>query len=457
MDILIQAAQLILSLSILIVLHEFGHFIPAKLFKTRVEKFYLFFNPWFALFKVKKGETEYGLGWLPLGGYVKIAGMIDESMDREQMEKPAQPWEFRSKPVWQRLIIMIGGVTVNLILGFLIYMMILGVWGKDYLPPENLTYGYSVPELVKKYGFEDGDIVLEVDGEKLESATELNGLVLMHNAESFLVRKANGKDTLINLPEDIDWQLFNADQTFQIRIPTVIGSFAETKSLAKNAGLEIGDRITGIDENAVNYFHEIKPIVKQTIAARFDSNSDHSFSAIRNFTTPVMITVVRDGEEISKTLNVGVQGILGVGPQEKMSDVFDIEHKDYSFLESIPAGITFGFNTLNDYIAQMKFLGSEKGISSVGGFGTFGKLFAPVWDWHKFWTMTAFISIVLAFMNILPIPALDGGHVLFLIYEMIAGRPPNQKFMEYAQLAGFVILIGLVLYANFNDVLRAFG
>lgn len=435
MDILIQAGQLVLSLSFLIVLHELGHFIPAKLFKTKVEKFYLFFDPWFSLFKTKKGETEYGIGWLPLGGYVKISGMIDESMDKEQMAQEPQPWEFRSKPVWQRLIIMIGGVTVNLILGFLIYVMIMGVWGKDELRPEHLTNGYAVPELFEEYGFQDGDVILSIDGEELTDATSVNRLIMLHNAQDFEVRHPDGSTETINLPDDIDFQAFEAGAAFEVRQAAIIGGLAEDGN-AKEAGLKEGDQVIAINGGDIKWFDEI--------VDSLHSKSEEEF----------VMTVLRDGESMDITMETNADGKVGIGPQAPL-DEFEITHVDYSFFESIPAGWSLAGETLSGYVAQLKYLGTEKGASSVGGFGTFGKLFAPVWDWQIFWERTALISIILAFMNILPIPALDGGHVMFLLYEMIAGKPANQKVMEYAQLIGFVLILALVIYANANDVIRA--
>lgn len=465
MDILIQAGQLVLSLSFLIVLHELGHFIPAKLFKTRVEKFYLFFDPWFSLFKTKKGETEYGIGWLPLGGYVKISGMIDESMDKEQMAQEPQPWEFRSKPVWQRLIIMIGGVTVNLILGFLIYIMIMGVWGKDELRPEHLTHGYAVPELFEKYGFQDGDVILSVDGEELTDAMSVNSMLMLKNAQDFEVRHRDGTTEPISLPDDIDFQAFEAGAAFVPRVPAKIDSII-TDSPAEKAGIQKGDYIVEINGTPIEYWDETyeiikseydsitRPVLNKFLAENEGNYLDGMLKFMSDYKRQSKITVNRNGELLNLVVDVNHNSAIGIMPYTKM-DQFTITHVDYSFFESIPAGWNLAGETLSGYVAQLKYLGTEKGASSVGGFGTFGKLFATEWDWHVFWERTALISIILAFMNILPIPALDGGHVMFLLYEMIAGKPANQKVMEYAQLIGFVLILALVIYANANDVIRA--
>lgn len=436
MEILIQAGQLLLSLSLLIVLHELGHFIPAKIFKTRVEKFYLFFDWKFSLWKTKRGDTEYGIGWLPLGGYVKISGMIDESMDTEQMKQEPQPWEFRSKPVWQRLIIMVGGVTVNIILGFLIYAMILGVWGKDELPPAELTYGYAVSDLYKDYGMRDGDVVLEVNGEELEDAMAINKKMLFTTVENIKVMHEDGTDTIISFPEDIEFEVFRSEAQMVPRFPAVIDTVV-AGSPAADAGILAGDRVLAVNDSNIMYWHEMTKLITTAEDGAVSIVVEHS-----------------DKTKDTLSMQTDKEGHIGIAASDP-GQIFDIKHTDYGFFESIPAGISLGMNTLNIYASQMKFLFTKKGASSVGGFGTFGKLFPPTWEWEAFWRITAFISIILAFMNILPIPALDGGHVMFLLYEMIAGRPPNQKFLEYAQLVGFVIILGLVLYANGADIVRA--
>lgn len=429
----IKAIQFFLSLSLLIVLHELGHFIPARLFKTRVEKFYLFFDLKFSLFKKKIGDTVYGIGWIPLGGYVKISGMIDESMDKEQMAKPPEPWEFRSKPAWQRLIIMLGGVTVNLFLGFFIYMMILFVWGKDFVSPESLDKGFTTVSVMKEYGFQDGDKILSVDGEELESQLDINLHTMLNDPREVKVMRQDGSTASIELPEDIGLDLFQQGymQPFTPIYHTVIDSVVPDKSAAL-AGLKKGDSIVSINDESAVFWHEftdkIQSSPEETVAVGF----------------------YRKGalEEIS--LDVSDEGAIGVTSRPE----FDISHRDYTFVESISGGFYMAGEQLSNYMAQFKFIFTKKGATQVGGFGAIGGLFPDTWNWIGFWETTAFISIILAFMNILPIPALDGGHVMFLLYEMISGRKPNEKVMEYAQMIGFFILIALVLYANGNDVYR---
>ncbi|MBB4118371.1 MAG: RIP metalloprotease RseP [Mesonia hippocampi] len=427
----IKAIQLLLSLSFLIVLHELGHFIPAKIFKTRVEKFFLFFDVKFALFKKKIGDTVYGIGWLPLGGYVKISGMIDESMDKEQMAQPPKPWEFRSKPAWQRLIIMLGGVTVNLILGFLIYAMVLFVWGTGYISKEAIPEGFSVHESFHQYGFKDGDIVLETNGEELENMRAVNQHLLVRGVETMKVRHQDGTEEVLSLPEDIGHTMFQSGvlEPFAIKVLAKVDSILPD-SPAQKAGLIKGDKIVAAEGKKVEYLDQLRKELK---------GKDQ------------VTLMVQRNNEIKQ---------LQVAPNEKGSvgfmsfDTPKISVKEYGFGESIVKGFDFAYWTLHDYVAQFKYVFTKKGATQVGGFGAIGNLFPSVWDWQSFWMTTALISIILAFMNILPIPALDGGHVMFLLYEMITGRKPNDKFMEYAQMIGFFILIALVLYANGNDVYR---
>ena len=436
-DFLIRAAQLILSLSILVVLHEFGHFIPAKLFHTRVEKFYLFFDVKFSLFKKKIGETVYGIGWLPLGGYVKISGMIDESMDKEQMKQPPQPWEFRSKPTWQRLIIMIGGVTVNIIVGVLIYIMVLGVWGTDYVPKENLKDGLAVDKTLYEYGFQDGDLVLSIDGKPLRNQLEANKYLMLRDVSEMEVQHIDGAKETISIPEDIGVKLFKAGAMFpfELRIPSIVDSVPESKPAFK-AGLQSGDKIIAVNDVPTPYWNDFR---KQVAEAK---------------TNTITLAYV-DSNAVEHTVSIPLNEDkqVGVYVQDNTSELF--EHQDYSFSESITSGTSFGYWTLMDYISQFKYVFTKEGATQVGGFGAIGKLFPPKWDWQLFWMNTALISIILAFMNILPIPALDGGHVVFLLYEMVSGRKPNEKVLEYAQLTGFVLLIALLLFANGNDLYRA--
>ncbi|MBS3737392.1 MAG: RIP metalloprotease RseP [Psychroflexus sp.] len=432
----IKAAQLILSLSILVVLHELGHFIPAKLFKTKVEKFYLFFDVKFSLFKKKIGETVYGIGWLPLGGYVKIAGMIDESMDKEQMAKPPQPWEFRSKPAWQRLIIMLGGVTVNIIIGIVIYIMVLFVWGTDYLPKENLNNGLAVNEVLYEYGFQDGDIILSIDDEPLNNQPEVNKYLMLRSVETITVEHQDGSIESIDIPEDIGSQLFQKGVMvpFGLKLEPVIDSVLPNEP-GKIAGLKKGDKMLAVDGQPTPYWDDFTKAVA-------DAKSD-----------TIQLTYMNTNEEeVDTQIILNEDKKIGIAVQNSLAGQF--EHKNYSLSESFASGFSYGYWTLRDYIAQFKYVFTKKGATQVGGFGAIGSLFPSAWDWQSFWMTTAFISIILAFMNILPIPALDGGHVVFLLYEMVSGRKPNEKVLEYAQMIGFFLLIALVLFANGNDIYR---
>lgn len=429
----IKTIQFFLSLSLLIVLHELGHFIPARLFKTRVEKFYLFFDLKFSLFKKKIGDTVYGIGWIPLGGYVKIAGMIDESMDKEQMAKPPQPWEFRSKPAWQRLIIMLGGVTVNVLLGFFIYMMILLVWGKDYVAPESLENGFAPVSVLQDYGFQNGDLIVSVDGEKLDSQLDINRYMMLKEPQEITVKRQDGSTEVIKMPEDIGLELF--EQGYMQPMVPIYNSVIDSvlpEQTAQIAGLKKGDSIVKINDQSAQYWHEFTKLVQT-----------HKNEKIN-------VSFYRNGNLEEIELEVPEEAKIGVISSPK----FDINHKDFSFGESFIGGFDMAAEQLSNYAAQFKYVFTKKGATQVGGFGAIGGLFPDSWNWIGFWETTAFISLILAFMNILPIPALDGGHVMFLLYEMISGRKPNEKVMEYAQMIGFFILIALVLYANGNDVYR---
>ena len=429
----IKGIQLLLSLSILIVLHELGHFIPAKIFKTRVEKFFLFFDVKFALFKKKFGDTVYGIGWLPLGGYVKISGMIDESMDKEQMKQPPKPWEFRTKPAWQRLIIMLGGVTVNLVLGFLIYMMILFVWGKNTLPNSALPLGLGVSPLAKEIGFKKGDQIVSVDGKPLEVALDINKLLLIRSVQVVQVERKNGMKINITIPENIGDRMFTTGQMSILypRFPAEIDSVL-TDKVAFQAGFRAGDKIIFADETIIEDWTELR-----------DYNNEKANQKVQ---------YIIERNQIKDTINMilDAQGKMGVIPKNSIK----ISQEDLSLGESIAEGFSYGYWMLYDYVAQFKYVFTKKGASQLGGFGAIGSLFPASWDWRAFWGSTAFISIILAFMNLLPIPALDGGHVMFLLYEMISGRKPNDKFMEYAQMVGFFLLLALVIYANGNDLFR---
>jgi regulator of sigma E protease len=441
MEIVIQIAQLILSLSILIVLHELGHFIPAKLFKTRVEKFYLFFDPWFSVLKKKIGETEYGIGWLPLGGYVKISGMIDESMDKEQLNQPAQPWEFRSKPAWQRLIIMLGGVTVNILLAFLIYAMLLFTYGEEYLKIEDAKYGFVADSVAMNMGIRTGDKIIGYDhGKKFESTNAIAKTVLLEEVLSIQVER-DGQIIDIPFTGDIKKQLTDKKGLgfVSIAFPAEVGELQKDNPLIK-AGGKTGDLIISVNNEPVSYFEELRIKLR----------------SYKNKTVP--LSVLRGADTVNLTVAVSPAGTIGFGPP-KLDKFFTPTIKKYGFFESFPAGVVKTGSTLSDYIKQFRLIFDKdvQGYKQVGGFGSIGGLFPKVWgDWYTFWSLTAFLSVVLAFMNILPIPALDGGHALFTIVEMITGRKPSEKFLERAQLVGMVLLLSLMLLANGNDVLRLF-
>ena len=430
---LVKAIQLLMSLSLLIILHELGHFIPARLFNTRVEKFFLFFDVKFALIKKKIGETTYGIGWLPLGGYVKISGMIDESMDKEQLQQPPQPWEFRSKPAWQRLIIMLGGVTVNLILGFLIYMMILFVWGKNTLTAEQLPLGLEPSPIAQVLGFELGDQILEVDGKQLDNVLEINKHLFLRGVETVAVQHQNGANEQLSIPENFGKQMFESGELlpFTPVVPNILDSIIPNSPAAK-AGLLPDDKIVEVNGNSTPNWTVFKN--QMTDESRL-----------------ITLVVERDGRRDSLQIATAADGTLGVYPKNSL---IRFQTEKLSLLQSISEGFSYGYWTLYDYVAQFQYLFTQKGASQLGGFGAIGNMFPSSWNWKGFWASTALISIILAFMNILPIPALDGGHVMFLIYEMITGRKPNDQFLEYAQMFGFFLLLSLVLYANGNDLYR---
>jgi regulator of sigma E protease len=443
MEFLIKAAQLILSLSILVILHEFGHYFPARLFKTRVEKFYLFFNPWFSLFKKKVGDTEWGIGWLPLGGFVKIAGMVDESMDKEQLALPPQPWEFRSKPAWQRLIIMLGGVTVNVITAMVIYICLVFAYGEEKLAPKELKKGMAIHPYLEKYGLNSGDNILRIDGQEVFNVKDLNNEIMLRGKRKLEVVRANGSKEIITLPKDIEYELFEkgAFPAFDLRstclkIDTVL---AKKDSPAYIAGLKDGDRILSVNGQVPDFYDDVKSQIYQSRGASAE------------------FTVLREKDTVHLRVKVPEIAIIGFNVLSSKEDIVDfhkIKTEYYGFGACLGKGIHRGYLTLSDYASQLKFLFSKKGVSELGGFARIGQLFPSIWNWQAFWITTAFISMALAFMNILPIPALDGGHVVFLIYEMVTGREAPQKVLEYAQYVGFFILIGLTLYANGNDIFK---
>ena len=441
---LIRALQLIMSLSLLVIIHEGGHFLFARLFKTRVEKFCLFFDPWFTLFKFKpkNSETEYGIGWLPLGGYVKIAGMIDESMDTEQMKQPVQPWEFRAKPAWQRLLIMVGGVLFNFLLALFIYSMILFTWGDEYVPLQKAPLGMDFNETAKAIGFRDGDILVSADGVPFEryGGDMLTSIV---DARQVTVLR-DGQEASVYIPEDMMERLLADSVRFaSFRYPFVIDSIMPGQPAAL-AGLQPGDSITQLDGRNIAYF-DFKEEMQNRQKAADDSTG-----------RLLTLTYVRAGVADTVTLTADSLYQIGIAASLQTNKLLPVVKKEYSFFSSIPAGVTLGVNTLKGYVSQMKYLFSKEGAKQLGGFGTIGSIFPATWDWYQFWYMTAFLSIILAFMNILPIPALDGGHVLFLIYEIVARRKTSDKFMERAQMVGMFLLFGLLIWANFNDILRFF-
>lgn len=468
----LQAGYLIFSLSILVIIHEFGHFITAKWFKCRVEKFYLFFDPWFSIFKKKVGETEYGVGWLPLGGYVKISGMVDESMDKDQMKQPPKPWEFRSKPAWQRLIILLAGVTMNVLLAFFIYAMILFSWGTTRIPNQSVKNGIWVTDsLMSKIGLQNGDKIEAINGEPVKYFEDIPAKILLGKQ---ITVERNGHEQTINIPVNLIEQLVEKKgkrgaSLVEARMPVIIGGFPQTNeggspSLNKSVSvdtrsnvmrdkdaktssenlnfkhLRVFDKIVAVDSSPVNYFDEMAPLLKQK---KGDS---------------ITLTVIRNQQQVKTKVLVDSTGAIGfynINPLQADSlGLIKLETKKYGLLESFPAGVRETGKQLNFYIQQFKMIlnpetGAYKGL---GGFKTMASIFPDTgWNWEAFWKITAFFSIILAFMNLLPIPALDGGHVVFTIVEMITGRKPSDKFLEYAQIAGMVILFALLIFANGND------
>lgn len=438
---LIKALQLILSLSILVIVHEFGHFMFARIFKIRVEKFYLFFDAGFSLFKYKpkNSDTEYGIGWLPLGGYVKIAGMVDESLDTEQLKQPEQPWEFRSKPAWQRLLVMVGGVVFNIILAIFIYAMILFAWGDTYTSFKDIKTGMVFSEVAKEAGFQDGDIIINADGKDLKLRTDktldMNTLITFMNAKEVVVQR-DGELKTIHIPEGFGDQILSSKRmVYEPNLPAIADNIV-AGSQAEKAGLLKGDRIVGLAGKEVKSFIDIYAIVAD------------------NLGKDISVAYSRGDSVYNTTAYVDSVNKLGIGPMP-LDNIMTVNHDKIGFFESFPKGITLAKETLQGYIGQFKYVFTKDGISNLGGFGAIGGLFPATWDWQAFWMMTAFLSVILAVMNILPIPLLDGGHVMFLLYEMITRRKPNEKFMEYATIVGMVLIFGLVIYANGNDIFKA--
>ena len=449
-----KAAQLIAAFAILVLIHEFGHYLFSRIFGVKVEKFYLFFNPWFTIYKYKPKkpapanneeekmtwrDTEYGIGWLPLGGYCKIAGMIDESMDKEQMKQPAKPWEFRSKPAWQRLLIMIGGVLFNFLLAIIIYTGIVYSWGEKYIPFRNATEGMMYSEAAHKIGFIDGDIPLFADGKELNyySGEEL---MKMLDSKTVTVLR-NKKDTVnINIPEGFIFtankEAENGSMFMAYRLPVVVSDIQPGMG-ADKAGMEKNDSIISINGIPTPSFDIFK--------SELDKNAGKD----------VKMTFMRKGKAVETTIAVDGAGKIGI-MLTQLTDIYKTVTHEYSLLASIPRGIELGVDKLTSYVGQMKYVFTSEGAKNLGGFGAIGNIFPEEWNWEQFWSITAFLSVILAFMNILPIPALDGGHVLFLLYEIITRRQPSEKFLEYAQMAGMAFLFALLLFANGNDIYRFF-
>ena len=453
MEIFIRALQFMLAISILVLLHEGGHFFFAKLFGIRVEKFFLFFDPWFHLFqfKPKKSHTTYGIGWLPLGGYCKIAGMIDESFDKEQMSKPAQPWEFRTKPAWQRLLVMIGGVLVNFLLALFIYAMILFAWGDSYIPLKNMTHGMKFNTEAKALGFKDGDILIGTEKRPFKEFGVDLYRDLSEAKKVDIVR--DGKPMTIALPGDLNMLgMLKSDPTFvSPLIPAEVDSVVP-QSPADKAGLKKGCTIVSLNGKPIDSFNSFRYEIGRLDDLLTVAKSSQDSLKVRS------VTLVYSQGNRQDTVKTVLNADLTMGFNTKsIAGLYQRETIEYGFWESFPAGASYGMGVLKGYVDDMKYVFSADGAKSLGGFGAIGSLFPPTWDWYMFWRMTAFLSIILAFMNILPIPALDGGHVLFLLYEMITRRKPSEDFLIKAEYVGFALLILLMLVANLNDILRWLG
>ena len=440
---LIRALQLMMSLSLLVIIHEGGHFFFAKLFKVRVTKFYLFFDPWFSLFKFKpkNSDTEYGMGWLPLGGYVQIAGMVDETQNSEDLNHPVEDWEFRAKPAWQRLLIMVGGVMMNFLLALFIYSMILFKWGDQYVSLQDMTYGMEFNERAEEIGFRDGDILLSADDQPLERF-DVDMLRAITEARVVKVNR-QGQEVEVFLPEISLLDIAKDSPAFvEPLLPNVVDSVMPGRPFAE-VGIRQGDKLLAINGESLSSYNAF---VNKLAELRSEAEANGKKTAD--------FTLIYSRSGVNDTIAVQTDTLFMVGASSQALADYKVTKLEYGFFDSFPAGIALGVNTLKGYVNDMKYVFTKEGAKSVGGFGTIGSIFPSVWDWHRFWEMTAFLSIILAFMNILPIPALDGGHVLFLLYEIIARRKPSDKFMERAQMVGMILLFGLLIWANFNDVVR---
>ncbi|MBR6815462.1 MAG: RIP metalloprotease RseP [Alistipes sp.] len=439
MEVLIKIVQVLMSLSLLVAIHEFGHYIVARIFKIRVEKFYIFFDPWFSLFKWKRGETEYGIGWVPLGGYVKIAGMIDESMDLEQMKAPVQPYEFRAKPAWQRLMVMLAGVTMNVLLAMMIYTGVRYVYGESYLRNEDAKWGYTFSEAGERLGFRDGDKILSVDGEELDGVNDLRTKLLLTEGGRKVEVDRGGERKVIDISfDDLLQMRRNRDYEtlYELRFPFIVDSVASESALA--AGIQSGDEIVAF--NGVEGVDAVQIVTELLPQIEGDS---------------VALKVNRAGSVVELSVPLNDEGKMGVLFR---GDLIQPHTRQYSFFEAIPAGIKMAGQTIANYWEQLKliFTPKTKMYEELGGFIAIGNIFPSEFDWLHFWTMTAFLSIMLAVLNVMPIPGLDGGHALFTLWEMITGRKPSEKFLEIMQYIGLMILLALLIFANGNDIYRLF-
>ena len=438
MEILIKVVQFFMSLSLLVAIHEFGHYLAARIFKIRVEKFYIFFDPWFSLFKWKKGETEYGLGWLPLGGYVKIAGMIDESMDLEQMQAPVQPWEFRAKPAWQRFIVMIAGVTMNVLLAMIIYSGIRYVSGESYMANDDVKWGYVFNDTAKAMGFQDGDKVVSIDGEQIDDVNDIRAQLLLTKDARTIVVNRGGEQVEFTIPFESLLEMRRNRQyedLYTLRVPFIVDSLASESAQA--AGLLVGDEVVACNGDEVDV-----PTMTDLLQNRYKGDT-------------VTLSVLRSGAISELRVPVNAEGKIGVVLK---GDIFQPRTKTFTLLEAIPAGVSMVGETISEYWQQLKliFQPKTKMYEELGGFIAIGNIFPSEWDWLRFWSMTAFLSVMLAVLNILPIPGLDGGHALFTLWEMLTGRKASDKFLEIMQYIGFALLLALVIYSNGNDIYRLF-
>ena len=438
MEIVIKVLQFFMSLSLLVAIHEFGHFIMARVFKIRVEKFYIFFDPWFSLFKWKRGDTEYGVGWLPLGGYVKIAGMIDESMDLEQMQAPVQPYEFRAKPAWQRFMVMIAGVVMNILLAMMIYTGIRYAYGESYMANEDVKWGYVFNESAERMGFRDGDKFVSIDGEAIDDVNEVRSKLLLTKEDRHVVVDRAGEQVAFTIPFEQMLEMRRNreyEDLYALRLPFFIDSLASASAI--DAGLQVGDQVVALNGEEAIGVQEITDKLQQ-------HKSD-----------TVTLTVLRSGVANELVVPINEEGKMGVMFK---GDVFQPRTRTFTLLQAIPAGVSLALETVADYWQQLKliFQPKTKMYEELGGFIAIGNIFPSEWNWLQFWTMTAFLSVILAVMNILPIPGLDGGHALFTLWEMITGRKPSDKFLEVMQYIGFAILFALLIYANGNDIYRLF-